>query len=60
MGAVKSIARFVIARVGLGAWYDWIDAFFVPFAGMATATRPGPDVRIYARRTHEIPRRDVP
>ena len=36
-----------------GAWYDWIDAFFVPFAGKTTAVRPGPNVRIYARRTPE-------
>jgi hypothetical protein len=29
--------------------YDWADAFFVPLAGFAGVTRPGPNLSIYAR-----------
>ena len=37
--------------VGVGqdtrAWFDQLDAFFVPYTGLDSATRTGPDVRIY-------------
>jgi len=43
--------KMVEQIVGVGqdtrAWFDQLDAFFVPYTGLDSATRTGPDVRIY-------------
>lgn len=47
---VKEIAG---VRNSTQAWFDQLDAFFVPYTGLASATRTGPNVRIYALDTTE-------
>ncbi|MCJ7627770.1 MAG: hypothetical protein MUO50_05210 [Longimicrobiales bacterium] len=45
----EAVRTFRASLPGEEGWYDQHDAFFLPFKGIRTVARPGPDVTLYHR-----------